>query len=68
MHPDLPVPLGFSEPLAPRLLPIYQVTIEPWFQIYMELEDEGIHHQLNRKTSMQYLSMFCFYVDIKSHP
>ena len=23
-------------------LPIYQVTIDPWFQIYRELEDEGI--------------------------
>ena len=26
-------------------LPIYQVTIDPWFQIYRELEDEGIYFQ-----------------------
>ena len=31
----------YLEPVAPKL-PIDQVTIELWFQIYRELEDEGI--------------------------
>ena len=31
----------YLEPVAPKL-PIDQVTIDPWFQIYRELEDEGM--------------------------
>ena len=38
---DLPVPKKYLEPVAPRRSPIYQGTIDPWFQIYRELEDDG---------------------------
>ena len=40
--PDLPVPyIQYLEPSSQ--LPIYQVTrLDPWLQIYRELEDEGM--------------------------
>ena len=38
-NPDLPVPYIFGTKLPGK--PIYQVTIDPWFQIFRELEDEG---------------------------
>ncbi len=31
-------------------MPIYQVTIDPWFQIYRELEDEAIYNNIFLKT------------------
>ena len=38
---NLPVPYIFGSCCSQ--LPIYKGTIDPWFQIYRELEDEGIH-------------------------
>ena len=38
--PDLPVTYIFGTKLPGK--PIYQVTIDPWFQIYGELEDAGM--------------------------
>ena len=31
-----------------KLPPIYQVTIDPWLQIYRELEDEGVNIDYHR--------------------
>ena len=34
-------------------LPIYQVTINHWFQIYRELENDGIHIAKNQDLSLE---------------
>ncbi len=42
LHRKLTLIFQFPIYLEPSSqLPIYQVTIDPWFQIYRELEDEG---------------------------
>ena len=41
-EPSVTVTFPSSSSSPSSQLPIYQVTIDPWFQIYRELEDEGL--------------------------